>query len=358
MVKVGIYVPNIDPERPSAPQQCVLRLARQLVKTEGHDVTFVTHGQTELSSVGDILVVPQTPFRCERAMNRANFDIVQFYTPTDPRLPALLDAKTVLVYHGDLHWEFPSIYGRVKSYATRAVELTKFPQYDRIVCVSKDLEARVDRRYDGLVTETATVYNGVARPTDDSTDRDFLSKYGIDEPYILHVSNFTQKKNPRGILESFSFVQERATEDVTLVMCGGGWTDDDGVRELLRDLSIEKSVVLTGYVPETDLNVLYEGALVFVYPSLHETFGLPIIEAMARGTAVVTSNSYAMPEIAGGAAVLCDPTSPQDISEGVVRLLEDEDARRHYERDGLERSDAFGWERAAKEMSRIYRDSV
>ena len=357
MVQVGIYAPDIDPEQPSAPQQCVLRLATQLVEAEEHDVTFVTHGQTELANVGDTLVVPRTPVRCERAMNGADFDFVQFYTLTDLRLPVLLDAETVLVYHGDLHWEFPAIYGRAKSYATRAVELAKFPQYDQIVCVSEDLETRVQRRYSGLVAETATVYNGVSRPGDCSPERDPLLTYGVDTPYVLHVSNFTEKKNPEGIFESFALVRQETTEDVMLIVCGGGWTDDDGVRELIGNLGIENDVVLTGYVPEAELEFLYERASVFVYPSLHETFGLPIIEAMARGTAVVTSDSYAMPEVAGGAAVLCDPMSPRDIADGVVRLLENEETRRRYERDGLERSDEFGWERAAEEMSRIYRDS-
>jgi len=134
---------------------------------------------------------------------------------------------------------------------------------------------------------------------------------------------------------------------------GSGW--GESVQPMIDGLGrYAKDVVVTGYVADEMLPLLYRRALAFVYPSLSEGFGLPVLDAMTMGAPVITSNISSIPEIAGDAAVLVDPTSVEEIANGLCRVVEDSELRKRLSTDGLSRASQFSWKRCAKETKAAY----
>jgi glycosyltransferase involved in cell wall biosynthesis len=163
-----------------------------------------------------------------------------------------------------------------------------------------------------------------------------------DQGYVLHVSLASERKNPEAVVELAERLDER------FVVAGSGWE-----KEIPRRLRSD-DVELKGYVPESELIELYQGASVFYFPTRHEGFGLPVLEAMAAETAVVTSDVYAVPEVTGDAAILCDPEDVDAHLSHVRRLLGNDAERRDLARRATERASEFTWARAASDTERIY----
>jgi glycosyltransferase involved in cell wall biosynthesis len=132
------------------------------------------------------------------------------------------------------------------------------------------------------------------------------------------------------------------------VIAGSGW--DEHIPDQTENVDIK------GYVPEDELVDLYKLAAVFYFPTFHEGFGLPVLEAMAAGCAVVASNVYSVPEVTNYAAILCDPHDTNAHVKAIERLLEDKNERRALSTRALERAGEFSWEKAAKATMNIYRE--
>jgi glycosyltransferase involved in cell wall biosynthesis len=175
--------------------------------------------------------------------------------------------------------------------------------------------------------------------------------YGLDRPYILSVGTLEPRKNLPMLLQAFDRLLARAgtpTAELDLVTVGGrGWRDRELRAELARRLPTGRLHVV-GYVPEADLVALYGGAEVLAYPSHFEGFGLPALEAMACGTPVVASDISALREVAGGAALLVPPGDDAALAAGIARLVEDRAAHAAARARGLDRAEAFRWEKTAE----------
>lgn len=355
MVDIGVYAPRLRTGTESAPQQCLVSLIEQLVKREQSVVTCIGHEEHDDSQpqpLDDVpwISVPRFPGRCERAIEDAGFDIVLCYRLTDQIQPRLLSTPSILWYHGDEHWEIPRIDGWMKSCAVRTLEAWRMLQFDHIVCVSDDLRQRVERRYPWSLS-VSTVPNGIDHdafhPVEASPSLDTLD---TDCPYVFHVSSFDPKKNPKGVLRSFA----RLDQDVQLVICGPGWESNTMVQEEVERLSIEPDLLFTGWIEQQTLVKLLSNAVATVFPSLHETFGLPVLESMACETPVVASDRYAIPEVAGDGAILVDPEAPEEIAGALDRLITDDVYRTELERRGREQARNFSWQRTADRMTDVF----
>ena len=193
------------------------------------------------------------------------------------------------------------------------------------------------------------------RPIDDTqTIDEKLTRYGIRKPYVLAVGNLQPRKNLSALIQAFALLTSRGKFPCQLVIVGKHRWRGSEVQASVESLNLVGTVVVTGYVPTADLPFLYAGADLLAYPSLYEGFGLPILEAMACGTPVVTSNVTSMPEVAGDAAILVDPTSVEDIAQGLERVLLDESLRRELSRKGLARASEFSWKKTAQLTYDIY----
>lgn len=230
---------------------------------------------------------------------------------------------------------------------------------DAIIINSESLRTEVERHLDvdpaklRLIPEA--VDHDLFHPGDQAEARQRLQeRYGIDVPFVLFVSSLWPYKNCEGLLRAFA-VAKPDLPGHRLVVVGPG-RDAAYVAELrgLADqLGIAKDVIWVGGVPLEATVDFYRGADVFVYPSHNETFGLPILEAMACGCPVVTSDRSAMPETAGGAALLADPNDPQSIASAIVRACQQREDLRDL---GLVRAAQFTWAHTAKQTLEVYRE--
>jgi glycosyltransferase involved in cell wall biosynthesis len=191
-------------------------------------------------------------------------------------------------------------------------------------------------------------------------------KYDLPERFILYVGTIEPRKNLTALLEAYAALMERlsvcdlrpALSDVRLVIVGKkGWLYEGFFRRL-HELGLEDRVLFTGYVPDEDLPAIYSAADLFVFPSLYEGFGLPVLEAMACGTPVIASNASSLPEVAGEAGIMIAPHDVRGLAEAMERLLMDKQLRAELRARGLERAKQFTWERAAAMTLEVYQDAL
>lgn len=176
------------------------------------------------------------------------------------------------------------------------------------------------------------------------------SRYDIGQRYLLYVGTLQPRKNLARLIEAFAKVAgDEALTGVQLVLAGKqGWLHDD-LFARARSLSLEGRVLFPGYVDDAHLAALMSGALAFVFPSLYEGFGMPVLEAQACGVAVMTSNNSSLPEVAGDAALLVDPHDVDDIAGAMQRLVTDDALRAELVRRGFQNVKRFSWEKCARE---------
>ena len=173
--------------------------------------------------------------------------------------------------------------------------------------------------------------------------------------YLLYLGNLEPRKNLVMLVQAYArFTKRLGDKAPPLVLAGEPTWLSEPLFDAIRSLSIENQLILPGYVPEHELALWYAGASLFLYPSLYEGFGLPVIEAMQVGTPVIAADTASLPEVAGTAAVLLDPHDTVAWSDAMARLLTDPDERRRLSAAGRDRAGAFSWERCARITHSVY----
>jgi glycosyltransferase involved in cell wall biosynthesis len=220
------------------------------------------------------------------------------------------------------------------------------PRVRRIITVSEFSRQRLIDYLQVDPSKVIAIPNGVDKcfhPGAIENVPTMRARLELPERYILFVGSLDPRKNLLGLLKAWDQISTRL--DCPLVICGAS-------SHVFRDASIDRlpeRVVLSGYVADDDLPALYAGASLFVYPSLYEGFGLPVIEAMACGTPVVCSSTTSLGEVAGSAACLVNPAEIESIADGILRVAENEALRNDLRGRGLQRAAEFSWDRTARE---------
>src|SRR6185436_4572030 len=183
-------------------------------------------------------------------------------------------------------------------------------------------------------------------------------RYQLADRFVLYVGTIEPRKNLPNLIEGFAR-RRRAGDLPHQLVCAGpyGWLSGD-IEERIERLQVEDAVRFTGYVPFEDLPALYSLAEMFVFPSLYEGFGLPVIEAMACGTPVVTGHVAALSEVAGGAVEQVDRLDAESLGEAMVALARSRERRENLCALGLQRSHCFSWDRAARETLEVYKQAA
>ena len=187
------------------------------------------------------------------------------------------------------------------------------------------------------------IYEGKEHVSAVAVDMKILREHGlVGRPFVLAVSSTSPNKNFRSVVRAVELLGD---VDFEVVIAGGA-----NPRVFSRsETSLPDSVKHVGYVSDGELRALYENATCFVFPSFYEGFGLPPLEAMARGCPTIASGAASMPEVCGDAALYCDPGDPADIAKQIQGVMENEDLRRDLSRKGLRRAERFSWDRCARE---------
>ncbi|MBI4432059.1 MAG: glycosyltransferase family 4 protein [Candidatus Omnitrophica bacterium] len=179
-----------------------------------------------------------------------------------------------------------------------------------------------------------------------------------ERPFFLHVGTLEPRKNIPNLLRAFSLFKKETPSDVMLILAGKAGGAENDIRRLIRELDLEKEVRLLGYVADPDLNQLYNQAVGYVFLSIYEGFGLPVLEAMRCGLSGIVSDSSSLPEVAGHTALYADPLNPESIAGQMSLFYSNAGLRRELADAAWRRSQAFTWQKTARMMIEIFRQSL
>jgi glycosyltransferase involved in cell wall biosynthesis len=230
---------------------------------------------------------------------------------------------------------------------------------EAIIINSESMRAEVQRHLEIDGSKLRLIYEAVDhdlfKPGDVDAARAQVAGFGVHKPFVLFVSSLWQYKNCDGLLRAWALARE-ALRDRQLAIVGHGREEKyiAGLHSLAAELGIARDVIFVGALPLEQTVPFYQAADLFVYPSFNETFGLPILEAMACGCPVVTSQTSAMPETAGGAAVLADPADPASIARAIALAMGP--GRDGLRAAGLQRASQFTWGATAASTLEVYRE--
>ena len=226
---------------------------------------------------------------------------------------------------------------------------------DAVIAISESTRNDLIRLFDFPPEKIEVIHPGLSEAffqTEPEAVAATRSKYGLEGPYIVHVGTIEPRKNIDVLLDAYEALKPSLREEFPLVLIGPiGWASEATVA---RVRSPPNNVRYLGYVPEEDLPSLTAGATVCVYPSLYEGFGLPVSQAMAAGTPVLTSNVSSLPEVAGDAGLLVDPRSTDEIKAALERLLLSSSLRQELIAAGRQRARRFDWGRSAQQTWRLF----
>lgn len=229
----------------------------------------------------------------------------------------------------------------------------------KIITVSHFEKNRISQFFGmGDDPKLVAVYNGVSEHFKPVTDQSELirvkEKYHLPDHYFFFLGNTDPKKNTRGTLKAFSDFLKQTGSDMKLVMLDYDRQELEKLLDDIGDKELIDKIVLTGYVVNTDLPAIYGQCEIFLYPSLRESFGIPMLEAMACGAPVITSDTSSMPEVAGDAAVIVNPFKPEEITAAMIQILSNKELRETMIRKGYVRAEKFSWRAMAENVLSLY----
>lgn len=225
----------------------------------------------------------------------------------------------------------------------------------RIISVSEYTKEKIIEFFDIQPERIDVIHNGYNRDFyHKKVDEYTIKKYNIEGQYLLYLGAIQRRKDMYSALKAFEIVKEKK-KDIKIVFAGNKVENTDDFYNMVSKSNYRKDIIVTGYVTEEEKRSLMSGAEVFVFPSLAEGFGLPIIEAMACETPVITTNQTSLPEVGGDAALYVPPRRPDLIADYIISLLENESLRLGCIKKGIKQKEKFSWERCSRETEEIYK---
>jgi glycosyltransferase involved in cell wall biosynthesis len=274
-------------------------------------------------------------------------------------LPLIHPRRSVVTVHDLGYHYYPEAHTAWQNFYLRWSTRHNARGASRILADSQATRRDLVRYYRTPPAKITVVYPGLdgklAPVSDPALLAGMRAAYGLEDPYLLYVGTLQPRKNLVRLIQAYARLrslladQDAPLPTPRLVLAGKkGWLYDEIVSQV-QTLGLEGQVILAGYVPEADLPALLSGALAFVFPSLYEGFGLPVLEAMACGTPVICSDTSSLPEVAGDAALLVNPREPEALAQAMLGLLRDEELRGKLAARGLQQARRFSWRRCAQE---------
>lgn len=266
-------------------------------------------------------------------------------------------AKKVVTVHDILFKTHPQYFPLSLRLGVGLFSKRCFAEADKIIAVSNYTKRQLIQCYPQTCDKIEVIYEAASKDFYLMEDRgrvrlEIERRFGVKKPYILYVGRFAPIKNIESLISYYRQTHEREEYDLLLVGKFDKSFPNAGLEERIRD---DSNVKVLTKVPNTDLNLLYNGATLFYFVSRGEGFGLPVLEAMSAGCPVLTSDITACGEIAGDAAVKVNPCSLDEIFNAMDFLLENEEYRTKMALKGLERAGRFSWEKCARETLNLYR---
>jgi glycosyltransferase involved in cell wall biosynthesis len=285
---------------------------------------------------------------------RLGIDVLHSTHHTLPLRP--MRAKRVVTVHDVTFFRLPERYPPARRMYMQTMTRLSARIADAIIAPSNAVREDVVRALRVDPAKITVVYEAAAeryRPLPPGECASVRARYGVEAPYVLSVGSREPGKNRERLIRAMRELRDAGTDRRLLVVGQPAWKYE-GEEALVDSLRMSDRVIFAGYVPDGDLPALYSACDAFAFPSLYEGFGVPVLEAMACGAPVVTSDVSATAEVAGNAAVLVDPHSVASIRDGMRRVLTDDGLRRDLATFGKARAAQFSWRRAADETYAVY----
>lgn len=301
-----------------------------------------------------------------KAAKKEGCDMLHCTSNTAPVSPGM---PLITTLHDIIYMESTSIftkagtwYQKIGNMYRRLVVPKVVRISDKIITVSNFERKRIADFFeipdnDGRLV---AIYNGVTehfRKIDDQGELNRVKQlYKLPENFLFFLGNTDPKKNTSGVLKAFSDYLIKTGDDMYLVMLDYEESSLNKILSGIGDKKLRSRILLTGYVVNTDLPAIYNLCKIFLYPSLRESFGIPMLEAMRCGVPVITSNTSSMPEVSGDAAYIVDPYKPEEITDGIIELLNNKQLRNELVEKGIKQSRKFSWENMAKDVLKLYQE--
>jgi glycosyltransferase involved in cell wall biosynthesis len=289
-----------------------------------------------------------------------------------PRIPAEIDIvhapslvfpfaerrPVVVTVHDIFFRTYPETYTR-RGIAFHERGLRRLSRAAAVLCPSEATAALVRALPETTSSVAVTPLGCDLQPAPEPAIDRVLDDLGIARPYVLWIGTREPRKNLRGAIEAFAAARARGIDPRTsLVLAGPSGWGSDPTAERVAALGLTDRVTIPGYIAEGNKAALLSGAAAFLFPSRAEGFGLPVLEAMACGTPVITSDVPALREVAGDAAMFGDPSDPEVIAERLTEVLREPTLAAELRERGRSRASAFTWERTADLTAAVYRDVI
>jgi glycosyltransferase involved in cell wall biosynthesis len=306
----------------------------------------------EEMSPGKRLVWEQTQF--SGLIHRSRIDLLHSLHYTKPiRLPC----ASVVTFHDMTFFFYPQLHTQTKRWFFPVAMRISARQADGIITVSKSTRKDAIQLLGidpGKIFATQLGVDPMFRVIEgEAALRDIAAKYGLPKKFMLYLGTIEPRKNLPTLIEAFNMLVEKGLQQKLVLAGKFGWMYEE-VLTLVRDYGLKDHIIFPGYVEQDDLPMVYNLASLFVYPTIYEGFGLPVLEAMACGVPVVTSDIASLPEIVGEAGLLVLPGDVNALFEAILQVMNDEELRTNLRRAGIQRAKNFRWERTAELTQQVY----
>jgi len=297
----------------------------------------------------------------KRAFKKYKPDV--FFSP-DAFLSLSARVPTVMTIHDLAFFELPDHipWLTMKYYKYFVPRFAK--RADHIVTITDFVAGDIRKHLHVRENKITVVYNGIpdgVKVLSPEKAAGVSKKYSAGKPYFLYLGSIHPRKNIERLILAFTKFKEESGSDLRLLLCGRLAWDTEHIQKIHSDSPVKHDIQFTGYMDESEMNLLLGAAFALVYVSLHEGFGLPVAEAFKSRVPVITSNVTSLPEVAGDAAITVNPRSVEEIASAMKRMAEDEDLRRSLIEKGMVRAGLFDWESAAGKIygiiNKVYNDT-
>ncbi len=290
-------------------------------------------------------------------LQREKLDL--YHSPCFNTLPPY-QKKSVITVHDLTIFKCPELFCKKEYLEAQKIADIILPQVNKIIVPSHATKNDIIEMFSVNAQNIKVISHGLdkrffKKATDEQINA-IKKKYSLQKKYILFLGTLDLRKNISGMLRAFKKFKERTIKDnYQLVLAGNPGKNIEQIKKEIKQLNLTKQVILPGYIEAEDLVPLFSGAVVFLFPTLYEGFGLPVIEAMASNCPVITSNTSALPEIVDGKALLVNPHSVSDIFKALIKIIDYPQLADDLRQAGKEWVKQFSWEETVKETLILYK---
>ncbi|OYU96830.1 MAG: group 1 glycosyl transferase [Bacteroidetes bacterium B1(2017)] len=371
-MRIGIEAQRIFRKKKHGMDMVALELIRALQKIETpHQFFIFVQNDEDAACLSEsknvsIIALPNSPYpiweqwHLPRAAKKYKLDVLHCTSNT---APLFLSVPLVLTLHdiiylekislsqGTAYQKFGNIYRKwnVPLIVKKAVSILTVSDFERtrILSYFKFPEDRVQTAYNGVGTH-------FKRITDANVLAEAKDKFKLPNEFIFFLGNTDPKKNVIGVLKALSILKKKNQLPCKLLMLDINREYLSNLAQQIGDPSVLDEISFTGYVPNVQLPAIYSQASLFLYPSLRESFGIPLVEAMKCEVPIITSNTSSMPEIVADSALICDPFAPETIANAILELWSNKPLQQELVAKAKVRSELFSWDANAKQTLKIY----